>query len=99
MCVLSKRTKTKKFVVWLIGKVLGATDPETAAEGVFVCLFVCLFYGDDEDYFVFAGSVRREILNRWQEFGLQSRPDVGDNGVHASASPFEALAEVKRMSL
>ena len=53
------------------GKVLGATDPETAE----------------------AGSVRREILERWEEFGLSSKPNVGDNGVHASASPFEALAE------
>jgi hypothetical protein len=25
--------------------------------------------------------------------GLAAKPDVGDNGVHASASPFEALAE------
>ena len=25
--------------------------------------------------------------------GLSAVPDVGDNGVHASASPFEALAE------
>jgi nucleoside diphosphate kinase len=53
------------------GKVLGATDPETAE----------------------AGSVRRMILDKWEELGLKSRPDVGDNGVHASASPFEALAE------
>lgn len=53
------------------GKVLGATDPETAA----------------------AGSVRRLILEKWEELGLASKPDVGDNGVHASASPFEALAE------
>lgn len=25
--------------------------------------------------------------------GLKSKPNTGDNGVHASASPFEALAE------
>lgn len=53
------------------GKVLGATDPSTAAEG----------------------SVRREILNNWQKLGLASKPFTGDNGVHASASPFEAMAE------
>ena len=52
-------------------KVLGATDPSTAA----------------------AGSLRRDILDKWQALGLASRPNVGDNGVHASASPFEALAE------
>jgi hypothetical protein len=39
------------------------------------------------------GSVRSEILQRWETLGLPSRPNVGDNGVHASASPFEALAE------
>ena len=53
------------------GKVLGATDPETAE----------------------VGSVRRMILDKWQELGLTSCPNVGDNGVHASASPFEALSE------
>jgi len=53
------------------GKVLGATDPESAE----------------------AGSVRRLIFEKWEELGLSSKPDVGDNGVHASASPFEALAE------
>eukprot|EP00667_Euglena_gracilis_P023247 EG_transcript_26205 len=40
-----------------------------------------------------AGSLRRQILDNWKELGLQSEPNVGDNGVHASASPFEALAE------
>jgi ribosomal protein L12E/L44/L45/RPP1/RPP2 len=53
------------------GKVLGATDPNEAAEG----------------------SARNTILKKWQELGLASEPNVGDNGVHASASPFEALAE------
>jgi len=53
------------------GKVLGATDPKTAAEG----------------------SARRAILDQWQSLGLASEPNTGDNGVHASASPFEALAE------
>jgi len=53
------------------GKVLGATDPSTAA----------------------AGSVRREIFDNWQALGLTTKPDTGDNGVHASASPFEGLAE------
>lgn len=39
------------------------------------------------------GSVRREILDTYEELGLKARPNTGDNGVHASASPFEALAE------
>jgi len=53
------------------GKVLGATDPTTAAEG----------------------SLRRTIFNKWQELDLATVPFTGDNGVHASASPFEALSE------
>jgi hypothetical protein len=53
------------------GKVLGATDPKTAAEG----------------------SARREIYEKWKELKLKAVPNVGDNGVHASASPFEAFAE------
>mmetsp|Transcript_11388 Transcript_11388/g.34329 ORF Transcript_11388/g.34329 Transcript_11388/m.34329 type:complete len:530 (-) Transcript_11388:60-1649(-) len=39
------------------------------------------------------GSMRRLIYSDWQSLGLQAQPDTGDNGVHASASPFEALAE------
>lgn len=40
-----------------------------------------------------AGSIRREILDKYKSLGLKSKPNTGDNGVHASASPFEALAE------
>lgn len=40
-----------------------------------------------------AGSVRAEILAKWKELGLKDAPNKGDNGVHASASPFEGLAE------
>lgn len=39
------------------------------------------------------GSLRKEIFSGWQDLGLKAEPNVGDNGVHASASPFEALAE------
>ena len=52
-------------------RVLGATDPETAA----------------------AGSMRANVLKEWESLGLASKPNVGDNGVHGSASPFEGLAE------
>merc|ERR1712083_803810 len=40
-----------------------------------------------------AGSLRNTVYKDWQALGLKSVPDTGDNGVHASASPFEALAE------
>lgn len=39
------------------------------------------------------GSIRKAILDRYEEFGLADKPNKGDNGVHASASPFEGLAE------
>lgn len=39
------------------------------------------------------GSVRRTILDDYKKLGLKDKPDTGNNGVHASASPFEALAE------
>jgi hypothetical protein len=39
------------------------------------------------------GSIRRTILDKYKELGLKSKPNTGDNGVHASASPFEGLAE------
>lgn len=38
-------------------------------------------------------SIRRNILEKYEDLGLATKPDTGDNGVHASASPFEALAE------
>lgn len=39
------------------------------------------------------GSVRNTIFKTYKDLGLSSEPNVGDNGVHASASPFEALCE------
>jgi hypothetical protein len=39
------------------------------------------------------GSLRRTILDQYKTLGLASQPDKGDNGVHASASPFEGCAE------
>mmetsp|Transcript_70910 Transcript_70910/g.163935 ORF Transcript_70910/g.163935 Transcript_70910/m.163935 type:complete len:414 (-) Transcript_70910:74-1315(-) len=38
-------------------------------------------------------SLRGLILKQWKELDLKSEPNTGDNGVHASASPFEGLAE------
>jgi nucleoside diphosphate kinase len=40
-----------------------------------------------------AESCRGKIMAEWKELGLSSEPNTGDNGVHASASPFEAFAE------
>jgi len=39
------------------------------------------------------GAIRRVILDQYKKLGLATKPNTGDNGVHASASPFEALAE------
>jgi len=40
------------------------------------------------------GSLRKSIRVNWEKLGLAKKPlTTGDNGVHASASPFEALAE------
>jgi len=39
------------------------------------------------------GSIRKTILETYKELGLKAVPNKGDNGVHASASPFEGLAE------
>jgi len=38
-------------------------------------------------------SLRGQMLTNWQDYGLSAPPNTGDNGVHASASPFEGLAE------
>jgi nucleoside diphosphate kinase len=39
------------------------------------------------------GSLRREILNRYAELGLRSRPEMSRNGVHAGAGPVEGFRE------
>jgi nucleoside diphosphate kinase len=39
------------------------------------------------------GSLRKDIYTAWKVHGLKSEPNVGDNGMHGSASPFEAMAE------
>ena len=39
------------------------------------------------------GSIRRAILNNYVKLGLDTEPNRGDNGVHASASPFEGISE------
>jgi len=38
-------------------------------------------------------SLRGNIFKNWEALGLKSEPNVGDNGMHASASPFEGFAE------
>lgn len=38
-------------------------------------------------------SIRGTIYREWEKLGLEKQPDTGDNGVHASASPYEGLAE------
>jgi len=40
-----------------------------------------------------ANSIRGMVLANWQELGLGFCPNTGNNGVHASASPLEALYE------
>lgn len=40
-----------------------------------------------------ADSLRGSILASWESLGLEYEPNVGENCVHASASPFEGLAE------
>lgn len=38
-------------------------------------------------------ALRGMILKDWKDLGLTTEPNVSDNGMHASASPFEGLAE------
>jgi len=39
------------------------------------------------------GSLRAAIFADWKSLGLNTVPTIGENGVHASASPLEGLAE------
>ena len=38
-------------------------------------------------------SLRHAVFKGWKGLGLAAEPNTGNNRVHASASPFEALAE------
>ena len=38
-------------------------------------------------------SLRGRILAEYEALGIENKPFTGENGVHASASPFEGLAE------
>lgn len=38
-------------------------------------------------------SLRGIVYKDWKNLGLAYEPNVGDNAIHASASPFEGLAE------
>jgi hypothetical protein len=40
-----------------------------------------------------AESLRGSMFKDWKSLGMDTEPTVGDNCVHASASPFEGLAE------
>ena len=40
-----------------------------------------------------ATSLRHAVFKGWKGLGLAAEPNTENNGVHASASPFEALAE------
>jgi len=38
-------------------------------------------------------SLRNAIFKNWKSLSLDAEPNTGNNGMHASASPFEALSE------
>jgi len=40
-------------------------------------------------------SLRGHIFKNWQALGLMEEPNVGDNAIHGSASPFEAWVEIQ----
>ena len=49
--------------------------------------------GSTDPTFAPADSIRGLICAEWNRLGLATAPNTGDNGVHASASPFEAMVE------
>ena len=67
----------------LVKETLTAKEIETKKEGSI----------EAEDIDAPADSLRGIIAAKWQELGLKAACNTGDNGVHASASPVEALAE------
>jgi len=48
---------------------------------------------DPNDHTCEATSLRGMIRDAWKTLGLLTETNIGDNGVHGSASPFEAMCE------
>jgi len=55
--------------------------------------FRAKFIGCTDPSVAVKGSVRNLLFRGWKTFGLVGRPDKGENGVHASASPLEGMSE------
>jgi len=51
------------------------------------------FLGPTDPVAAPTSSIRRMIYDNWEDLGLKGQPNKSDNGVHASASPLEGLAE------
>lgn len=49
--------------------------------------------GDTDPATAGEGSLRGGVHRRWRQVGLKNEPHIGENVVHASASPFEAVLE------
>lgn len=58
-----------------------------------LCSVVCYSCSPTDPQKAPKGSIRRTVLDKYRKLGLSSKPNNSDNGVHASASPFEGLAE------
>lgn len=56
-------------------------------------LFRYAIVGETEPREANPNTLRNELFDQWEELGLKCEPDKFHNGVHASASPFEGLAE------
>ena len=54
---------------------------------------LCAVLGPTDPAKAPATSLRGMLFADWEKLGLEAAPNTTDNGVHASASPFEALAE------
>lgn len=49
--------------------------------------------GDTDPATAAPHSIRGQFFKQWQTLGLKAQPHVGDNVIHGSASPLEALTE------
>jgi len=49
--------------------------------------------GSTDPFVAEPSSIRRTLLDDWSALGLANQPSMKENGVHASASSFEALSE------
>jgi nucleoside diphosphate kinase len=87
MSMRSMYVKPPASIQWM------AVEWSPATSGLSWADFRAKVVGSTDPATAARSSIRAALLEKWQSLGLSSAPSVKENGLHASASPLEALFE------